>query len=106
MYPVPQGKVNVINNMAKKIEQKSPREDVVRRLKIVQGHVGKIIEMVDDGIYCIDIMQQTSAVRSAIKKAEEVLLMNHLNSCVVNAIRTNGKDKAIQELAQVFKKIA
>ena len=90
--------------MTKKLEKPTPRQDVVRRLKIAQGHVGKIIEMVENGTYCIDIMQQTSAVRSAIKKAEEILLMNHLNSCVVNAIKNNGKDKAIDELVQVFRK--
>ena len=82
--------------MAIKKEKATPRQDVVRRLKIAQGHVGKIIQMVEDGTYCIDIMQQTSAVRSAIKKAEEVLLLNHLNHCVVNAIKNNGKDKAYQ----------
>ena len=84
----------------------TPREDVVRRLKIAQGHLGKIIEMVEDGVYCIDIMQQTLAVRSAIKKAEEILMVNHLNHCVVNAIKNNGKDKAIKELVEVFQKRA
>lgn len=90
--------------MAVKKIKATPRQDVARRLKIAQGHVGKIIEMVEEGVYCIDIMQQTSAVKSAIKKAEEILLLNHLNSCVVNAIKNNGKDKAIKELVQVFQK--
>jgi len=92
--------------MANKKEKATPREDVARRLKIAQGHLGKIIEMVEDGIYCIDIMQQTLAVRSAIKKAEEILIVNHLNHCVVNAIKNNGKDKAIKELVEVFQKRA
>jgi len=89
-----------------KKEKLSPRIDVARRLKIADGHLKKIIEMVEGGVYCIDIMQQTSAVKSAIKKAEEVLLVNHINNCVVRAIGTNGKDKAIQELVQVFRKVA
>ena len=93
-----------IKNMVSKKEKATPRQDAVRRLKIVQGHVGKIIEMVESGVYCIDIIQQTAAVRSAIKKAEEVILLNHLNHCVVNAIKNNGKDKAIEELIQVFRK--
>ncbi len=82
------------------------RPDVARRLKIVDGHLKKVIEMVEEGVYCIDVLQQTSAVKSAIKKAEEILLANHINSCVVKAINTNGKDKAIEELTQVFRKIA
>lgn len=85
----------------------TPREDVARRLKIAEGHLRKTIEMVETGVYCVDVLQQTSAVRSAVKKAEEVLLNNHLNSCVVRAMQKNGadKDKAIAELMQIFKKL-
>lgn len=86
------------------IEKLSPRKNVVRRLKIVEGHIKKIIEMVEDEVYCIDVLQQTSAVRSAIKKAEEVLLTNHINHCLVKAIKSNGEKKAIDELIEVFRK--
>ncbi|MEI8361239.1 MAG: metal-sensitive transcriptional regulator [bacterium] len=91
--------------MSTRKKELTPRENVSRRLRITEGHIKKIIDMVDSGVYCIDIMQQTAAVRSAIKKAEEVLLMNHLNHCVANAINSNGKEKAIAELGQVFRKI-
>ncbi|MEI7497769.1 MAG: metal-sensitive transcriptional regulator [Candidatus Falkowbacteria bacterium] len=88
------------------VKQKlAPKQDVARRLKIVEGHLRKIIEMVEADVYCIDVLQQTSAIRSAIKKAEEVLLTNHMNHCVLNAIKTNGHQKAIDELAQVFRKM-
>ncbi len=82
----------------------TPREEVSRRLKIASGHLKKIIEMVDNDVYCVDILQQTAAVRSAIRKAEEVLLVNHMNHCVSKAINTNGKEKAIKELAEIFRK--
>jgi len=88
-----------------KKEKLTPKQNVSRRLKIASGHLKKIIDMVDNGVYCIDILQQTAAVRSAIKKAEEVLLVNHISHCVVNAINSNGKEKAIKELEQVFRKI-
>ena len=87
-------------------EKLLPRPDVVRRLKIVNGHIAKIIEMVEGDVYCIDILQQTAAVKSAIKKAEEVLLVNHMNHCVARAMNTTGKGKAIAELAEVFRKTA
>lgn len=61
--------------------------------------------MVEDDVYCIDVLQQTSAVRGAIKKAEEVLLINHVNHCLVNAVQSSGKDKAIEELALVLRKM-
>lgn len=91
--------------MNMKKEKLTPRQDVSRRLRIAEGHLKKIICMVDSGVYCIDVLQQTAAVKSAIKKAEDVLLMNHMNSCLVNAINSGGKEKAMDELAQVFKKM-
>lgn len=88
-----------------KKEPLTPKQNVARRLKIASGHLKKIIDMVEGGVYCIDILQQTAAVRSAIKKAEEVLLINHISHCVVKAVQSNGKEKAIKELEQVFRKI-
>lgn len=86
-------------------EKLSPRQDVAKRLRIAEGHIGKIIKMVESDVYCIDILQQTVAVRGAIKKAEEVLLDNHLNHCVAKAISSNRKEKAIDELKQVFRRL-
>jgi CsoR family transcriptional regulator, copper-sensing transcriptional repressor len=83
---------------------KTTQQDIIHRLKIIEGHLRKIIDMVEKEVYCIDVLQQTSAVRSAIKKAEGILLENHLNNCVVRAIKSNGETKALDELLAVFKK--
>lgn len=87
-------------------EKLTPRQDVAKRLRIAEGHISKIIKMVESDVYCIDILQQTVAVRSAIKKAEEVLMDNHLNHCVARAISSSRKEKAIEELKQVFRRIS
>lgn len=80
------------------------KKDVVRRLKIIEGHLKKIISMVEEDVYCVDVLHQTAAVRSAIKKSENILLENHLNHCVVRAIKSNGERKALDELVEVFKR--
>lgn len=80
------------------------KQDIVRRLKIIEGHLRKVTEMVDDEKYCIDILQQTEAVKNALKKVEELLLDRHLHSCVVNAIKIDKSEKSIQELLEIFKK--
>lgn len=80
------------------------KKDVIRRLKIVEGHLKRVIEMVEEDKYCIDVLQQTVAVKSAIKKAEELLLNNHLNSCLVQAIKNDKDKRAINEVMEVFKK--
>lgn len=84
---------------------RSPKENVVRRLKIIEGHVARIIKMVEDGKYCIDVLQQTAAVKSALKKAEEILLINHLNSCVINALKSGADEETAKELGRIFRKL-
>lgn len=83
---------------------KTPKQNVQHRLKIVRGHLDKILEMVDADAYCIDILTQTKAVRSAIEKAEAVLLENHLNHCVVNHVKQGRTKQAVAEIMEVFKK--
>lgn len=87
--------------MTKAIDHK---KSVVRRLKIIEGHLKKIISMVEEDVYCVDVLHQSAAVRSAIKKSEDILLENHLNNCVVRAIKSNGERKALDELVEVFKR--
>jgi DNA-binding FrmR family transcriptional regulator len=82
------------------------KKDVLRRLKIAHGHLAKIITMIEEDSYCINVLQQTSAVRSAVKKAEEILLQNHLNSCLVKAIKQDREKEAIREVVEVFKRSA
>lgn len=80
------------------------KKDILRRLKISEGHFKKIIQMVEEDKYCIDILQQTSAVKNSIGKVEELILDNHLRSCVTKAFKKDKSDNAIKELLQIFKK--
>ncbi len=78
-------------------------KDVLRRLKIIEGHLKKVIKMVEEEEYCIDVLQQTNAVKSAIKKTEEILLENHLNNCLVKAIKSSNDKKVLSEIVEVFR---
>ncbi len=85
---------------------KNNKKNVLHRLKIAYGHLAKVIKMVEEKKYCIDILNQSHAVQSALKKADALILNKHLNSCVINAISKKGKKskKAISELLTVYKK--
>ena len=83
---------------------KDAQKDVIRRLNIASGHLRKIIEMVDEGRYCIDILQQTEAIKGSIKKTEEIILDSHLHTCVVPSFKGNKSDKSVKELVEVCKK--
>lgn len=77
---------------------------ILHRLKIARGHLDKVIRMAQSDAYCIDILTQSSAVASAIKEADALILENHLQTCVTDAMRNNKKDQAIAEVIKVFKK--
>lgn len=66
-----------------------------------------MIEMVDREKYCLDIIQQSQAVESALKKVDEILLEHHLKTCVAAALeKKKGKEEKINEVLQVFRRAA
>ena len=79
------------------------------RLARIQGQVGGIARMIEDDRYCIDILTQLQAVKSALKKVEDELLKSHSNHCVAHAIKSGDvKDarKKFAELVDLFSKTA
>ena len=81
------------------------QERILHRLKIAKGHLNKIIEMVEQNKYCIDVLHQSQAVQKALKETDNVMLENHLQTCASDAIGKGRKDEAIAEVMQVFKKM-
>ena len=78
---------------------------VMTRLKTAEGHLRGIQRMVDDGVYCIDIIRQIQAVQSALNRVSTMLLEGHLNSCLIGAVRGEDPDereRVLKEIAEVF----
>ena len=74
-------------------------------MKIARGHLEKVIEMVDKGEYCLDIIQQSQAVQSALSKVDEAILENHLKTCVRDSMASNKNiDDKVKEVIEVFKR--
>lgn len=84
---------------------KDTQERILHRLKIAQGHLKKVIQMVEDDEYCIDILHQSQAIQRAIKEIDNLVLEQHLNHCVADSIRTGKLEKTIKELTELYKKI-
>lgn len=83
---------------------KSSKERVEHRYKISFGHLRKVIEMVESGAYCVDVILQSQAVQKALRATDEVLLENHLKSCTADMIKSGKSDKAINEIMEILKK--
>jgi len=75
----------------------------ITRLKKIEGQVRGLQKMVQEDEYCVDIITQTSAVRSALKSLEDVMLESHLQSCVINQVKNGQEDKAVSEILKVYK---
>lgn len=83
---------------------KNVQERILHRLKIARGHLNKVIKMVEDGEYCIDVIHQSQAVQSALKEADSLTLENHLKTCVVNHIKRGETKKTVEEIMKIFKR--
>lgn len=78
-------------------------EKIVRRLKILEGQIRGLQEMIANDTYCIDVITQTSAVKQGLSNVENMILENHLSTCVVKQIRSGDSKKAVGEVLKVYK---
>jgi DNA-binding FrmR family transcriptional regulator len=84
-----------------------PRKDaLIKRLNRIEGQVRGVVRMIEEERYCVDILTQISALRSALDAVAMTLLEDHTQGCVKSAIRSGDGDAAIAELMEVVRKFA
>ena len=79
---------------------------VIRRLQSIDGHVRGIQRMVEEDKYCIEVIKQVEAVQAALDKISEIILDQHLRTCVTTAIRGDEparREAVISEILEVFR---
>ena len=79
------------------------KQKLVRRLKIIEGQVRGLQDMLSKDTYCIDVITQTSAVKNALSGVEDILMETHLSSCVVDQIKKGKHNDTIKEILKVYK---
>ena len=70
------------------------------------GHLKANLKMIEEDRYCIEIIRQNQAVIAALKKVNELILKNHLDTCVTSAVRGKSereRTKVLSELLELFK---
>ena len=85
------------------------KDDTLRRLKSIAGHVKGIEKMVADDAYCIDVIKQIQAVQAALNKVSSGILDGHLHSCLTTAVRGDDpaeRERVLSEIADVFEMAA
>lgn len=76
---------------------------LIRRLKIVEGQVRGLQDMIEKGVYCIDVITQTSAVKQALAGIEDAVMENHLNTCATDQMKKGKSKKATEEILKVYR---
>jgi DNA-binding FrmR family transcriptional regulator len=79
-------------------------DKILHRLRIAKGHLEKVIAMREGGSYCIDVMLQLQAVEKALKNAGDLILENHLKTCVASSIKKGKTNEVISEVMKVMQK--
>jgi DNA-binding FrmR family transcriptional regulator len=78
------------------------KQNLLRRLRRVEGQVRGIQRMLEEDRYCVDVLIQLAAVRAALDKVGLALIEDHTRGCVRNALVNNQGDEAIDELMDVL----
>ncbi|KFI45361.1 metal-sensitive transcriptional regulator [Bifidobacterium boum] len=83
------------------------KKNIQKRMHRIEGQVKAIGRMVDDDRYCIDILTQIAAVESALKSVSMLLLDDHLDHCVREAVEQGGQvaDAKLQEVSEAVSRL-
>ena len=92
------------NNITKEYFYPQDKELLLARMKKIEGQAKGIQRMIEDDRYCVDIVQQLNALSAAADKVALMVLQNHIEGCVADAIRQQQGEAYIKELMAVLRK--
>ena len=81
------------------------RAALLKRLSRIEGQVRGVAAMIGQDRYCVDVLTQIAAIRSALDAVAMQLLEDHAHGCVQSAIRAGKGDHAVDELLSVVKRL-
>ena len=82
--------------------QSETKVAIQKRLNRIEGQVRGLSRMVEEDRYCIDVVTQISAVRAALRRAEEEILRDHVGHCVEHAIASGDKKDQRKKIAEII----
>lgn len=85
------------------VRMQDQKTRIVKHLKIIEGQVRGLQQMVSSDTYCIDVITQTSAIKQSLSNIEDALLRGHISHCVVDQIKAGHSETATEEILKVYK---
>jgi DNA-binding FrmR family transcriptional regulator len=89
---------------SKRYSYTEQKDAILARLRRIEGQVGGVIRMVEDDRYCLDIVQQLTAITSGAEEVSLMLLEDHIKGCVTDAIQEQRGEAAVRELMMALRK--
>jgi DNA-binding FrmR family transcriptional regulator len=71
-------------------------------LKTARGQIDGVIRMIEEDRYCVDVSRQVLAVSALIKKANLVILRQHMDTCVKEAVETDKSEEKLDEIMEIL----
>jgi CsoR family transcriptional regulator, copper-sensing transcriptional repressor len=81
---------------------KTPKEQILHRMKILQGHLRAVEKMIEADVKCIDVIHQSMAVQKGLKRLDMALMREHLGTTVIEQFQNNQYTKSIDDLLALF----
>lgn len=88
----------------KTIRDKNLKDNLEKRLNRIEGQVRGIKKMIENDVYCDDVLNQILSVKSALDSVNKIILERHINSCLVEKIRNDDKE-VLDELMVILSKM-
>ena len=85
------------------------KKKVLNRIRRINGQVEAVGRMIDDEEYCVNVLMQISAATGALAKVGQIVLENHLKTCVIEAMKNDNdadRDEKLEELIELFRRYA
>ena len=86
--------------------QANAKASVLKRLKRIEGQVRGLTRMVEEDRYCIDIVTQIAAARTALRRVEEEILRDHVAHCVDHAIASGDREEQRKKIAELMEVVS
>lgn len=86
----------------RRLSRAADPQDLLRRLRRIEGQVRGLQRMVEEGRYCVDILVQVAAVKAALDAVALSLLDGHVRGCIRDAVARGREDAALAELIEVI----
>lgn len=83
--------------------RKEVKNKALRRLKIIEGQIRGLSRMAEKDVYCVDVINQSLAIKQALSGVEDLLLEKHLSTHVAEQMKAGKKDKAVQEMLSLYR---